>query len=67
MAHTGTVKWFNEDKGYGFIAIDDGGADVFVAATVIQGESKTLVENQRVELELTQGTKGPQAEKVQAL
>ena len=61
----GTVKWFNAEKGFGFIAPDDGGADVFAHYTAIQsGGYRSLEENQRVELEITQGPKGPQAENV---
>jgi CspA family cold shock protein len=57
----GTVKWFNGEKGYGFIAVD-GGQDVFVHYSAIQTEGyRTLEENQRVEFEVTQGQKGPQA------
>ena len=61
----GTVKWFNDDKGFGFIAQEDGGQDVFVHHTAIQGTGfKSLREEQRVEFEVTQGPKGPQAENV---
>lgn len=64
----GTVKWFNADKGYGFIAPDDGGADVFVHFSAIQaGGYRSLQENQRVEFTAGQGPKGPQAEQVQPL
>src|SRR5664280_750725 len=64
----GTVKWFNAEKGFGFIAQDGGGPDVFVHYTAIQTSGyRSLEEAQRVELEVTQGPKGPQAEKVQAL
>ena len=64
----GTVKWFNAEKGYGFIAQDGGGADVFVHHSAIQTQGyRTLEENQRVEFEVTQGQKGPQAESVQPL
>jgi len=61
----GTVKWFNDDKGFGFIAQDNGGDDVFVHFSAIQTNGyKTLDENQRVEFDVTQGPKGPQAENV---
>jgi CspA family cold shock protein len=60
----GTVKWFNSEKGYGFIAVD-GGQDVFVHFTAIDMEGyKTLDDGARVEFEIAQGQKGPQAEKV---
>ena len=65
---TGTVKWFNGEKGYGFIAQDGGGPDVFVHFSAIEGSGyRNLEENQPVEFEITQGPKGPQAEKVRAL
>ncbi|WP_328834827.1 cold-shock protein [Streptomyces europaeiscabiei] len=65
---TGTVKWFNPDKGYGYISQDDGGADVFVHFSAIQTNGyRSLEENQRVEFEVTQGQKGPQAEMVRPL
>lgn len=61
----GTVKWFNAEKGFGFIAPADGSADVFVHYTEIEGRGfRTLEENQAVEYELGQGTKGPQAQSV---
>ena len=61
----GTVKWFNADKGYGFIAPDDGTADVFVHHSAIEAEGyRSLQDNQRVEYTVTQGAKGPQAEQV---
>lgn len=60
----GSVKWFNAEKGYGFIAVDNG-PDVFVHYSAIQMEGyKSLDEGQRVEFEITQGQKGPQAEQV---
>ena len=65
---TGTVKWFNEAKGFGFISQDGGGDDVFVHFNAIQGSGfKTLSEGQRVEFTLTQGQKGPQAENIVAI
>jgi cold shock protein len=64
----GTVKWFNADKGFGFIAPDDGSADVFVHHSAIQADGyRSLQENQRVEYTAARGPKGPQAEQVQPL
>jgi len=64
----GTVKWFNADKGYGFIAPDDGTADVFVHHSAIDmGGYRTLAESQKVEYTVSQGPKGPQADQVHAL
>ncbi|WP_265521498.1 cold-shock protein [Oerskovia flava] len=61
----GTVKWFNGEKGYGFIAPEDGSADVFAHYSAIQAQGfRTLEENQRVEFDVTQGPKGPQAENI---
>jgi cold shock protein len=63
---TGTVKWFNNTKGYGFIAPDDGGEDVFVHHSAIKMEGyRKLVEGQKVEFEVTTGPKGLQAQNVQ--
>ncbi|MDQ0945749.1 cold-shock protein [Streptomyces sp. NPDC019443] len=62
---TGTVKWFNADKGFGFIQQDDGGPDVFVHFSAIQTTGfKELQEGDKVEYDVTQGPKGPQAEQV---
>lgn len=62
---TGTVKWFNESKGFGFIAQDNGGDDVFVHFSSIQvGGFKTLNEGQKVSFEIEQGAKGPKAANV---
>ena len=64
----GTVKWFNAEKGFGFIAQEDGGDDVFVHYSAIQSQGyKSLDENQKVEFDVTQGPKGPQADQVRAI
>jgi CspA family cold shock protein len=64
----GTVKWFSADRGYGFIAPDDGTDDVFVHQSAIQAEGyRSLQENQRVEYTARRGPEGPQAEQVQPL
>jgi len=64
MRLTGRVKWFNDSKGYGFIE-QEGGRDIFVHYTAIQGEGfKSLAEGQKVEFEIIEGAKGPQATKV---
>ena len=65
---SGTVKWFNDSKGYGFIAPEDGGKDLFVHHSSISGDGfKTLAEGAKVEYELGQGAKGPQATDVRVL
>ena len=65
---TGTVKWFNAEKGFGFIAPDDGSADVFAHYSAIASSGyKSLDENQKVQFDVTQGPKGPQAENIQPL
>ncbi len=65
MPTTGTVKWFNDSKGFGFLTRDDGEKDVFVHHSAIQGQGfKSLTEGQRVEFEVVQGQKGPAAENV---
>jgi CspA family cold shock protein len=64
----GTVKWFNSEKGFGFIAPDESGPDVFVHYSAIATDGyRTLDENQKVEYDVTQGQKGPQAENVRPL
>ncbi|MBO0894464.1 MAG: cold-shock protein [Acidimicrobiales bacterium] len=63
---SGTVKWFNAEKGYGFITPDDGGKDLFVHFSAIEGSGyRQLTEGQRVSFDSEQGTKGPQAKSVQ--
>ena len=65
---TGTVKWFNDEKGFGFIAQDNGGPDVFAHFRQITGDGfRSLAEGQRVEFKVTQGQKGPQAEEIRPL
>ncbi len=64
----GTVKWFNADRGYGFIAPDDGTPDVFVHHSAIEADGdRSLQESQQVEYTVTQGPKGPQAEQVRPI
>jgi cold shock protein len=65
---TGTVKWFNDSKGYGFIKPDDGADDLFAHHSAIQSSGfKTLKENQKVSFDVTEGRKGKQASNIQAL
>jgi len=65
---TGTVKWFNEEKGFGFITPDKGGSDVFVHFRAITGDGfKTLAEGQKVSFDTEQGKKGPQAANVEKI
>ncbi|HEX7123765.1 MAG TPA: cold-shock protein [Gemmatimonadaceae bacterium] len=65
MRTTGTVKWFNEAKGFGFITPQDGSKDCFVHHSAIQGKGfKTLAEGEKVEFDLVEGKKGPAAENV---
>ncbi len=65
---TGTVKWFNDEKGFGFIQQENGGPDVFAHFRQITGDGfKSLTEGQRVEFTVTQGQKGPQAEDIRPL
>ena len=65
---TGVVKWFNNEKGYGFITPDEGGPDLFAHFSSIETDGfKSLAENQKVEFEVTQGDKGPQAANIRPL
>jgi cold shock protein len=68
MRATGTVKWFNEGKGFGFITPENGASDCFVHHSALQGtDFKSLVEGERVEFDMVQGQKGPAAENVTRL
>lgn len=68
MSQTGIVKWFNADKGFGFITPDNGDKDVFAHFSAIQGRGyKSLNEGQAVEFEVTDGPKGPQASEIKPL
>ena len=68
MSTTGPVKWFNAEKGFGFIAPDEGGADVFAHHSEIQTSGfRTLEDNQRVEFEIAEGPKGLQASNIRPL
>jgi len=65
---TGTVKWFNDAKGFGFITPENGGEDLFAHFSAIQGNGfKTLTEGQRVEFDITRGAKGQQASNIRAI
>jgi CspA family cold shock protein len=67
-AQTGTVKWFNDSKGYGFIAPDGGGEDLFAHFREIQGDGfRSLAENARVQFDVTAGPRGPQASNIRAV
>ncbi|RIY42583.1 transcription antiterminator/RNA stability regulator CspE [Neopusillimonas maritima] len=68
MSQTGKVKWFNADKGFGFITPDAGGSDVFAHFSAIEGRGyRSLNEGQEVEFEVNEGPKGPQAANIRAL
>lgn len=61
---TGTVKWFNKDKGFGFITPDEGGKDIFIHRSNVETPDHSLADGQRVEFETSQGRKGPEATNV---
>jgi cold shock protein len=68
MRTTGTVKWFNDAKGFGFITLDDGQKDCFVHHSAIQSDGfRSLAEGEKVEFDLVQGAKGPAAENVKKI
>lgn len=68
MAHKGKVKWFNADKGFGFLTPDDGGVDVFAHFSLIEGRGyRSLIEGQDIEFEVNDGPKGPQAAGIRPL
>jgi CspA family cold shock protein len=63
----GTVRWYNQDRGFGFIIPDDGGKDIYVQSTNIETPDKNIADNQRVEYEATLGRKGPEATHVRSV
>lgn len=67
MPETGIVKWYNEDKGYGFVTADSGGEDVFASKSAIKGEYASLRQNQRVSFDVQPGSGGRVASNIQAL
>lgn len=64
---TGTVKWFSDERGFGFIVPDDGGKDLFVHRSNVEASNQTLQDNQKVEYEVGEGRKGPEATQVRAV
>ncbi|MBI5272945.1 MAG: cold shock domain-containing protein [Chlamydiia bacterium] len=67
MKLKGTVKWFNKDKGFGFIAPDDGGRDVYIHVSNVETDDQMLIDGQRVEFETAMGRKGPEAKHVKSI